>query len=215
MATLTYTKTGTKASANVKLDNEIFGIEPINHQLIHQAYDSYLANGRVNLARTKTRGEVKGSGRKPWRQKGTGRARVGSRRTPLWRGGGIVFGPTGHENYSKRLGLQTKRNAIRQALSAANKAGNIRVIEEIALKNPGTGELTNLLKKIDVKGYTLMVSNSVTKNLQLAARNLDHVKVIDCKYLNVARIIDADTIILTKPAVEQIVNWLKPIKRSK
>src|SRR5690606_7639392 len=102
----TFTKTGSKATASAKLDKNIFEVPVENHELIKQAYVAYLANGRENLAVTKTRGLVSGGGRKPWRQKGTGRARFGSSRVPIWRGGGVTFGPTGEENYSKKMPLK-------------------------------------------------------------------------------------------------------------
>src|SRR5580698_5725607 len=127
MAVATYTKTGTKATTPAKLDKAVFGVDAKNHELLKAAYVAYLANGRGNLAVTKTRGLVSGGGRKPWRQKGTGRARFGSSRNPIWRGGGIAFGPTGEENYSKQLNLKAKRLALRQALSLANTSGNIVV----------------------------------------------------------------------------------------
>src|SRR5690554_5322771 len=98
MSVATYTKSGTKATTPAKLDKSVFGVETNNHELLKLAYTAYLANGRDNLAVTKTRTQVNGGGRKPWRQKGTGRARTGSSRNPIWRGGGIVFGPTGEEN---------------------------------------------------------------------------------------------------------------------
>src|SRR5664279_3794326 len=119
MAVPTYTASGTKATTAAKLNADVFGVKPENHQLVKQAYDTYLANGRLNLAVTKTRGLISGGGRKPWKQKGTGRARFGSSRNPIWRGGGIVFGPTGEENYSKKLPVSSKRLALRQALSLA------------------------------------------------------------------------------------------------
>lgn len=215
MATATFTKTGTKATTSVKLDQDIFGIKDINHDLLHQAYVSYLANGRLNLATTKTRGMVSGGGRKPWRQKGTGRARVGSSRTPVWRGGGIVFGPTGEENFSKKINIKAKRSAIRQALSAANNADEIRIIEELELKTPKTSELGKLLSKLDIKGYILLVTDNVTDNLKLASRNMPNVKVIQSRYLNVARLLDADTVVITKKALAEIEEWLKPVKKDK
>ena len=215
MATATFTKTGTKATTSVKLDQDIFGIKDINHDLLHQAYVSYLANGRLNLATTKTRGMVSGGGRKPWRQKGTGRARVGSSRTPVWRGGGIVFGPTGEENFSKKINIKAKRSAIRQALSAANNADEIRIIEELELKTPKTFELGKLLSKLDIKGYILLVTDNVTDNLKLASRNMPNVKVIQSRYLNVARLLDADTVVITKKALAEIEEWLKPVKKDK
>src|SRR6478752_5679422 len=113
MAVATYTKAGAAASTAAKLDASVFGVEIKNHELLKQAYVTYLANGRDNLAVTKTRGLVSGGGRKPWKQKGTGRARFGSSRNPIWRGGGIAFGPTGEENFTHALPTQTKRTAIR------------------------------------------------------------------------------------------------------
>lgn len=211
----TYTKTGSKAQTQVKLSGDIFGIKEINHDLLHQAYSAYLSNGRLNLAVAKTRGQVSGSNKKPWRQKGTGRARVGSKRTPVWRGGGIVFGPTGNENYSKKVNSKAKQLAIKQALSAANTAGNIKVIEELKQKQPKTAEVAKLLAKIDAKGYSLVVTDNMDSSLIKSFSNLANAKLIQAKYLNVARILDADTIVFTKPALEIIGEWLgsKPKKQ--
>src|ERR1700712_157142 len=145
----TYTKAGAKAATPAKLDKAVFGIDVNNHELLKAAYVAYLANGRENLAVTKTRGMVRGGGKKPWKQKGTGRARFGSSRVPIWRGGGITFGPTGEENYSKQLNTKAKRLAIRQALSLASTAGKISVIEDIVVKDGKTAELAKLLTKIN------------------------------------------------------------------
>src|SRR5579859_3788007 len=112
MAMATYTKSGNKATTAAKLDKQVFGVEVKDHGLLQQAYLAYMANGRQNLAVVKTRGLVSGGGKKPWKQKGTGRARFGSSRNPIWRGGGIVFGPTGLENYSHSLSTQSKRLAL-------------------------------------------------------------------------------------------------------
>src|SRR6185503_12193637 len=120
MVVATYTKSGTKATTPAKLDKNIFAVEVDSHELIKQAYVAYLANGRTAAANVKTRGLVSGGGRKPWKQKGTGRARFGSTRNPIWRGGGIVFGPTGNENYTKKITTTSKHRATKQALSMAN-----------------------------------------------------------------------------------------------
>src|SRR5690349_12574726 len=129
MATATsYSKTGTKHEATVKLDATIFGVEA-NQELVSRAYHAYLANGRSAHASTLSRGEVRGGGKKPWRQKGTGRARVGSIRVPNWRGGGVVFGPTGSENHTINMPIKMKRAAIRQVLSLQAAAGHIAVID--------------------------------------------------------------------------------------
>src|SRR5258708_2202572 len=142
MPVATYTKAGTKATTAAKLDSAVFGVETKNHELLKTAYMAYLANGRRNLAVTKTRGLIRGGGRKPWRQKGTGRARFGSSRNPIWRGGGITFGPTGQENYTKQLNVKAKRQALRQALSL--KADRVVVIEDVVAKAGKTAELAKL-----------------------------------------------------------------------
>ena len=210
MSAITYTKTGTKAQTQIKLNSAIFGVKEINHNLLHQSYTTYLANGRRNLAVAKTRGEVSGSNKKPWKQKGTGRARVGSKRTPVWRGGGIVFGPTGNENYSMKLNSKAKIIAIRQALSAANTAGNIKLIEEFSIKQPKTKEVAKLLEKIDVKGYTIVVTDNLTAEVTKAFNNLANAIIVQAQYLNLARILDADTIVFTKQSLESLNNWLLP-----
>ncbi|MGC1177201.1 MAG: 50S ribosomal protein L4, partial [Candidatus Saccharimonadales bacterium] len=155
MATATYTKAGAKATTPAKLDKAVFGVETKNHELLKAAYVAYLANGRQNLAVVKTRGLVRGGGKKPWKQKGTGRARFGSSRVPIWRGGGITFGPTGEENYTKQLNVKAKRQAIRQALSLASTAGKIVVIEDVVSKEGKTAELAKLLQKIGAEKNVL------------------------------------------------------------
>ncbi len=123
-----------KATKTQGLDSSVFGVEVKSHSLLKQAYVSYLSSGRENLATTKKRGEVRGGGKKPWKQKGTGRARFGSIRNPIWRGGGIVFGPSGNENYKKVLAKGAKRVAIRQALTLANQSGKIVLVNEFDIK---------------------------------------------------------------------------------
>ena len=201
MPTATFTKTGTKAQTPAKLDPLVFGVKDLNQRLLHQAYDAYLANGRLNLAQTKTRGLVQGGGRKPWRQKGTGRARVGSRRTPLWRGGGIIFGPTGTENYTRKLNQKSKRQAIIQTLSALNARGGIIIIEDIELKAPKTADLSKLLTKIGAKGNTVIIVDSLSEALKLSARNLPSVEPVQAGYLNTVRLMNADSLVISKPAL--------------
>src|SRR4051812_6542779 len=117
MAVETYTKSGAKSTTLAKLDNKVFGLKVANHQLLKSVYLAHLANGRDNFAKAKKRGEVPGGGQKPWRKKGTGRARFGSSRNPIWTGGGVAFGPTGSENYSHKISTKAKRQALKQALS--------------------------------------------------------------------------------------------------
>ncbi len=208
MAVATYTKSGGKAATAAKLDKSVFGVKADNHELLKQAYTAYLANGRDNLAVTKTRGLVSGGGKKPWRQKGTGRARFGSSRNPIWRGGGIVFGPTGEENYSKRMSTVAKRQALRQALSLAASENRIKVIEAIEAKDGKTAAIAGLLHKLEAKGRTLIVSDNKDEALVRATRNLADTQTVSAKYLNVFDILNADTIVVNAPALRVINEWL-------
>lgn len=209
MATaLTYTSTGAKAAATAKLDKQVFEAMPSNHTLLKEAYVAYLGNGRLSLATTKTRGEVSGGGKKPWRQKGTGRARFGSSRNPIWRGGGIAFGPTGNENYTKHVNVKAKRLALRQALSLAADEKRIIVLEDLKVKDAKTSALAGLLAKVGATRSTLLVVEAKTDELLRASRNLQDVKLVNGRYLNVYDLLNADTIVVTKAALDQVVAWL-------
>jgi large subunit ribosomal protein L4 len=208
MATATYTASGAKATTSAKLDKAVFGLELKNHELVRAAYESYLANGRQNLAKTKTRGLVRGSTIKPWRQKGTGRARFGSRYNPIWRGGGIVFGPTGNENYSKNLNVKAKRLAIRQALSLADNDSKVSVIEGIVSKDGKTAELAKLLTRINANRNVILVVDVKAPELMRASKNLSNVKIVGAKYLNVYDVLNADSIVFSKAALEETTKWL-------
>lgn len=208
MAVDTYTKSGAKATTPAKLDKTVFGVEVKNHQLLKEAYLAYLANGRGNLAVTKKRGEVSGGGRKPWRQKGTGRARFGSSRNPIWTGGGVAFGPTGSENYSRKLNTSAKRTAIRQALSLANKEDRIKIIETFACPDGKVKPTLDLLKKIDASKSVLVVVSQKDALVERATRNLPGVKAVQAKYLNVYDLMNADTIVISKKALDIVHEWL-------
>lgn len=208
MAVPTYTKSGTKATTAAKLDKTVFGVVPENHELLKLAYTAYLANGRENLAVTKKRGEVSGGGKKPWKQKGTGRARFGSTRNPIWRGGGIAFGPTGEENYTKRINTKAKRLAIRQALSLAAEDSKVAIIEDIKLKDAKTAELAKLLAKIDATKRVLVVVENLSEDLVRAAANLQEVKVTQATYVNVFDALNADRIVITEAALKAVTTWL-------
>jgi len=208
MSVPTFTKSGAKATTPAKLDKSVFAVMPENHELLKLAYSAYLANGRENLAVTKTRGLVSGGGRKPWRQKGTGRARFGSSRNPIWRGGGIAFGPTGEENYSIKVNVNAKRQALRQALSLAASENRISVIETFENKDAKVATTAKLLGKIDAKGNTLLVLESKDSATDRAVGNLPTVKATAATYLNVYDIMNADTIVVTEKALEAINGWL-------
>jgi large subunit ribosomal protein L4 len=204
----TYTKSGNKASTSAKLPKSVFAVESISHELLRQAYNSYLANGRTNNARTKTRGEVRGGGKKPWKQKGTGRARFGSIRVPIWRGGGITFGPTGNENYSMRLPINMKRAALRQALTLAANDNKIIVIETFENRDNKTAETSALLNKVQARRNVLLVLAQVNEEIERATRNIQNLTVRNARAISVFEIMNADTVVLTNETITAISNWL-------
>jgi len=208
MTAPTFTKSGVKAPTATKLPAAVFAFVPENHELLKFAYNTYLANGRDNLAQTKTRGLVSGGGKKPWRQKGTGRARFGSSRNPIWRGGGIAFGPTGNENYSQKISVAAKRQALRQALSLAAADNRITIIDVIEAKDGKVATMAKLLSKIDAKGNVLLVVEAKDSTLERATSNLPAVKVVSASYLNVYDILNADSIVVSQKGLEQVNTWL-------
>ncbi len=208
MAIPTFTKSGTKSTTSAKLDKSVFEVEVANHRLLKDAYHAYLDNGRQNLAVTKTRGLVRGGGRKPWKQKGTGRARFGSSRVPIWRGGGITFGPTGNENYSKKLNQKAKRTAIRQALTLAAQANKLCIIEAFEIQDGKVKSTQELLNKINAKGRVLIVVENKTEEIKRATNNLEAVTLVQAKYLNTFDVLNADTIVVTKNSLSIISDWL-------
>ena len=208
MSVATFTKTGTKATTAVTLDKAVFGVKVESHELLKQAYVAYLANGRVNLAKTKLRGEVRGGGRKPWKQKGTGRARFGSSRNPIWRGGGIVFGPTGNENYSKKLPQTSKQLAIRQALSLAAADNRIMVVDTFTTLDGKTKDMANFLQKINASGRVVCVVAQKESDKVRATKNIPKLSVTSAKYLNVYQVMNADCIVIAKDALPVINEWL-------
>ena len=202
MATTPATKKTTTA-----LPKEVFAVEVKNHELLKLAYEAYLANGRVNLAKTLRRGEVRGGGKKPWRQKGTGRARFGSTRNPIWRTGGVVFGPLGNENYTKTVPKNAKRIALRQALTLAAQAGKLILTDD--LKATGkTKDIAAELAKLGAERRVLIAVADKTPELVRATKNLPDVTLSQATYLNVFHILNADKIVVTKAALAQITEWL-------
>lgn len=199
--------TATKPAATT-LPKEVFAVEVANHDLVKRAYEAYLANGRTNLAQVKTRGLVRGGGKKPWRQKGTGRARVGSSRNPIWRGGGIVFGPTGNENYTKSLSTAQKRQATKQALTLSSK--KVTVISTFDCKDGKVKNTLDLLVKHKLSRRVLLVVSTKDELMDRATRNVPNVKAVQAMYMNVYDIINADHIVMEKKAVEIVKAWLSP-----
>ena len=192
-----------------KLNKDIFGVVVKNHELLKLAYDSYLAAGRNAHPTTKERGDVSGGGKKPWKQKGTGRARFGSSRNPIWRGGGVVFGPNGTENHILKISTSAKRVALRQALSLASKAKKIHILP--AAKTTGkTREIVDYLKKnkLDETRRVLMVVDVKTDELNKATKNIASLLLVRATYLNVYHILNADAIIISPAALKDVETWL-------
>lgn len=194
--------------AKAALPKSVFEVDVPNHELLKLAYDAFLANSRQASATTKTRGEVRGGGKKPWKQKGTGRARFGSTRNPIWRHGGIVFGPRGNENYSKKLSKTSKHVALRQALTLANQDKKILVSD---IKTTGkTAEVAAFLaaKKCSEKDRVLLVVDDKTPELMRATNNLANALLVRAQYLSVYYILNADKIVITPAAVKAVEAWL-------
>lgn len=199
-------ETTKKAATTTALPKEVFDVKVDNHELLKLAYDSYLANNRLASATTKQRGEVRGGGKKPWKQKGTGRARFGSTRNPIWRGGGIVFGPRGNENYSKKLSTTSKRVAVKQALTLAAQAKKI-VVKDVHTTGK-TAEVAKFLADNKLTRKTLIVVEEKTPELIRATSNLQNVALVSAKYLSVYHVLNADHIVLSAKAVPVIKDWL-------
>lgn len=194
--------------AKAALPKSVFEVDVPNHELLKLAYDAFLANSRQASATTKTRGEVRGGGKKPWRQKGTGRARFGSTRNPIWRHGGIVFGPRGNENYTKKLSKTSKHVALRQALTLANQDKKILVSD---IKTTGkTTEVAKFLaaKKCSEKDRVLLVVDEKTPELMRATNNLANALLVRAQYLSVYYILNADKIVMTPAAIKAVETWL-------
>ncbi|MGH7218268.1 MAG: 50S ribosomal protein L4 [Candidatus Microsaccharimonas sp.] len=195
-----------KTQTKTTLPKEVFAVDVKNHELLKLAYDAYLANARTSAASTKTRGEVRGGGKKPWKQKGTGRARFGSTRNPIWRGGGIVFGPRGNENYSKKVPTLAKRQAVKQALTLAEKAGKINVLD---INTTGkTSEVVKFLADNKFDRKTLIVVEEKTDALIRATNNIQNALLVSTKYLNVYHILNADHIVLSAASIPTLKSWL-------
>ena len=194
--------------AKATLPKSVFGVDVPNHELLKLAYDSFLSRGRLASATTKTRGEVSGGGKKPWKQKGTGRARFGSTRNPIWRGGGIVFGPRGNENYKLKLSKTSKLVAVRQALTLANQAKKIVVTD---IKTTGkTAEIAKFFaaQKFHEDARVLIVVDEKTPELMRATNNLEYALLVRASYLSVYYILNADKIVMTPAAVKTVEAWL-------
>ena len=187
------------------LNKNVFGIEP-NQNVIYDAVQVYLSNTRQATAKTKKRDEVRGGGRKPWRQKGTGRARQGSIRSPQWRGGGVVFGPTGEQNYKIKQNKKEYRLALKSALSEKANSNNIILVDEIKYETAKTKTAVEMLNNLKTTNKTLLIvsENSVNYEALMSVANLQNVMVLFADEVNVYDVVNSDSIVMTVDAVKSI-----------
>jgi large subunit ribosomal protein L4 len=172
-------------------------------QAVHDTVVAHRANQRSGTACTKTVGDVSGSNKKPWRQKGTGRARAGSNQSPLWPGGGVVFGPKPRD-FGKKVNVRTRQLALRKALSERLKAGDVVVVDELKLSSPKTKEFVGVIAALELKGTTLIVANGADKNLLLASRNVPDVALTTGESLNTYDVLRPDKLLFTRSAFEKL-----------
>ncbi|KAA9018682.1 50S ribosomal protein L4 [Niallia endozanthoxylica] len=196
-----YSQNGSKVS-EIELNESVFGIEP-NQHVLFEAVVMQRASLRQGTHKTKIRSEVAGGGRKPWRQKGTGRARQGSIRSPQWRGGGTVFGPV-PRSYSYKLPKKVRRLAIKSALSSKVLDENLVVLESLAFDAPKTKDFKGVLSALSVNSKALIVTANLDENVALSARNLPGVTVLTANGINVLDVLNHDKLIMTKAAVEKV-----------
>jgi large subunit ribosomal protein L4 len=190
----------------VQLSDAVFGA-PLNEPLIHAAVRNFMANARQGTSATKTRGDVSGSGRKLWKQKGTGRARIASLRSPLWKGGGNAHGPQPRD-WSYNMPKKMRQGALRSALSERVREGNVLVVDDWAMEKPKTKEFSTSLGQLGLGGKTLIVDSLENEHLLLSARNLRRAKVVNSFGLNIYDLLYHDHLVLSRSAAEQLEQLL-------
>ena len=206
MATVDVIDWNNQKVGTLDLADEVFSA-PVNEALLYEAVRHHLASVRRGTAKTKTRHEVSGSGKKLWRQKGTGRARMGSIRSPLWRHGGTVHGPQ-PRSYAYRLPRKMQLGALRSALSVKLRDGELRVLNEFAIEEPKTKLMRKALDGIEAKKTVLLVDNGDNRNLQLSSRNLEGVKLVSSRDVNVYDLLGHQQVLLSEAAARKLSEGL-------
>src|SRR2546425_9606531 len=192
----------------LELSDEVFGA-PLNKALIYSAVKCYMANQRAGTSATKTRGDVRGSGKKLWKQKGTGRARIASLRSPLWKGGGNVHGPQPRD-WSYNLPKKMRKRAMCAAISERLREGNLIIVNDWKLEHPKTREFINTLGTLKLSGKTLIVDSLKNTNLMLASRNVQTTKVVNSYGVNIYDLVNHQKVVLTPRTVSELTDILKP-----
>lgn len=193
---------------DIKLDDNVWGITP-NDQVVYEHINLFMANIRQGTHATKTRSDVSGGGRKPWRQKGTGNARQGSTRAPHWVGGGVVFGPSANRNYTKKMNKKERKLALKSALTYKANDKDIIVVDKFEAETNKTKDMLKVLEGLNATGKTLIVTTELTENLILATRNIADVKLVLANELNTYDVLYVNKIIITEDAVKYVEEVLK------
>lgn len=193
---------------DIKLDDNVWGITP-NDQVVYEHINLFMANRRQGTYATKTRSDVSGGGRKPWRQKGTGNARQGSTRAPHWVGGGVVFGPSANRNYTKKMNKKERKLALKSALTYKANDKDIIVVDKFEAETNKTKDMLKVLEGLNATGKTLIVTTELTENLILATRNIADVKLVLANELNTYDVLYVNKIIITEDAVKYVEEVLK------
>lgn len=203
MKATVYNQEGKEVSQTL-LSKEIFGVE-LNPDLLHQVVVAQMANRRRVIAHTKTRGEVRGGGRKPWKQKGTGRARHGSIRSPLWKGGGTVFGPRKEKNYKQKINKKMRRSALLMVLSSKAKDNELVILEDLKIEKPKTKLIVEILNKLPVKDKTTLIAlPEKDENIIKASRNIARIETIEARNLNALDLLNYKYLLMPKEAIKAI-----------
>ncbi len=208
MPTVKILDLASKEVGEIELNDMVFGV-PLNEPLIHEAVRSYQANRRAGTSATKTRGDVSGAGRKLWRQKGTGRARIASLRSPLWKGGGNAHGPQPRD-WSYNLPKKMRKRAMCSAISERLREGNLVIVNELKFDSPKTREFINTLGSLKLNGKTLIVDSLKNTNLMLASRNVQTTKVVNSYGVNIYDLVNHQKVVLTPKTVEELTGILQP-----
>jgi large subunit ribosomal protein L4 len=208
MPTVKILDLASKEVGEIELNDMVFGV-PLNEPLIHEAVRSYQANRRQGTSATKTRGDVSGAGRKLWRQKGTGRARIASLRSPLWKGGGNAHGPQPRD-WSYNLPKKMRKRAMCSAISERLREGNLIIVNELKFDSPKTRDFINTLGSLKLSGKTLIVDSLKNTNLMLASRNVQTTKVVNSYGVNIYDLMNHQKLVLTPKTVEELTGILQP-----
>lgn len=207
MKTKVYNLAGSEAG-EIELPERIFNI-PINEDLVHQVVVAQMANSREVIADTKDRGEVSGGGKKPWKQKGTGRARHGSSRSPIWKGGGVTFGPTTERNFTKRINKKMKAKALFMVLSEKFREEKILVLDDVKMEKPSTKDMMKSLDKLSIKSKALLALGTKDENLMKSLGNIKKVSVIASDSINVIDLLKNDMFVVNKEGLKKIEETYK------